>query len=72
MDSEAEIRTTDRVADGREERALRGEALFGDDFSSDEIRDWFDHEREGFYSLYGAARAARLAARGATLRPEYE
>jgi SAM-dependent methyltransferase len=33
-------------------RALRGEILIGDDYSPDEIAQWFDDEREGFFNLY--------------------
>ena len=34
------------------ERALRGEILFGDDFSTEEITQWFEDEREGYFNLY--------------------
>lgn len=39
--------------DQRIERALRGEALYGDDFSAEEIALWFEDEREGYFNLYG-------------------
>jgi SAM-dependent methyltransferase len=31
--------------------ALRGDALYGDDFSEQEIEDWFKEEREGYYNI---------------------
>lgn len=34
------------------ERALRGELLYGDDFSAEEIAQWFDDERDGYFNLY--------------------
>ncbi|MBI2799512.1 MAG: class I SAM-dependent methyltransferase [Gammaproteobacteria bacterium] len=41
------------IVDGREiERALRGDILYGDDFSSVQIARWFDDEREGYFNLY--------------------
>lgn len=43
--------------DPRVLRALAGEALYGDDFSAQEIQTWFEHEREGYFELYyGATR----------------
>ena len=33
-------------------RALRGEILYGDDFSVEEIAQWFEDEREGYFNLY--------------------
>lgn len=42
-------------SDRRTELALRGEALYGDDFSTDEIASWFEDEREGYFDLYGSA-----------------
>ena len=33
------------------ERALRGEILYGDDFTPDEIAQWFEDEREGYFNL---------------------
>ncbi len=38
------------------ERALRGEILYGDDFSLAQIGQWFEDEREGYFNLcYGPA-----------------
>lgn len=34
------------------ERALRGEILYGDDFTAEEIAHWFEDEREGYFNLY--------------------
>ena len=34
------------------ERALRGEILYGDDFTAEEISRWFEDEREGYFNLY--------------------
>lgn len=44
--------------DQRTERALRGEALYGDDFSAEEIALWFEDEREGYFNLYGVTEPA--------------
>jgi SAM-dependent methyltransferase len=33
------------------ERCLRGEKLYGDDFSPSEIEEWFRDEEEGYYNL---------------------
>jgi SAM-dependent methyltransferase len=41
--------------DPRTEMAMGGRALYGDDFSDDEIALWFDDEREGYFDLYGNA-----------------
>lgn len=38
--------------DPRVELALAGQALYGDDFSSAEIAQWFEDEREGYFNLY--------------------
>ena len=32
--------------------ALNGDALYGDDFTLDQINQWFEYEKEGFYNLY--------------------
>ncbi|MDX2132199.1 MAG: class I SAM-dependent methyltransferase [Planctomycetota bacterium] len=40
-----------RVPDPRVARALRGEAIYGDDFSPEEIGAWFEDEREGYANL---------------------
>jgi SAM-dependent methyltransferase len=40
-------------SDLRTEQALRGQALYGDDFSDEEIALWFEGEREGYFDLYG-------------------
>lgn len=37
--------------DHKTERALRGEILYGDDFSAEEIGLWFEDEREGYFNL---------------------
>ena len=34
------------------EQALRGEILYGDDFSAFEISKWFEDERDGYFNLY--------------------
>lgn len=34
------------------EQALRGEILYGDDFSEVEIAEWFESEKEGYFNLY--------------------
>lgn len=39
------------LADPRVESALRGETIYGDDFSPEEIAAWFEDEREGYASL---------------------
>lgn len=39
--------------DLRAELALSGQALYGDDFSAEEIALWFEDEREGYFDLYG-------------------
>ena len=41
--------------DLKTERALRGEILYGDDFSAVEIARWFEDEREGYFNLYYGA-----------------
>ena len=41
--------------DTKTERALRGEILYGDDFSPEEIAQWFEDEREGYFNLYYGA-----------------
>ena len=46
------------TADNRLQRALRGESLFGDDFSLDEITEWFEDEREGYFNLQHEAQEA--------------
>ena len=33
------------------EQAFRGTALYGDDFSAEEIEAWFEDEREGYFNL---------------------
>jgi SAM-dependent methyltransferase len=38
--------------DLRTELALRGEVLYGDDFTAEEIAEWFADEREGYFNLY--------------------
>ena len=38
--------------DLKTELALRGEILYGDDFSAEEIAQWFEDEREGYFNLY--------------------
>lgn len=40
------------AADSRVERALAGLAIYGDDFSADEIDQWFEDERQGYFDLY--------------------
>jgi SAM-dependent methyltransferase len=40
-------------ADPRTEQALGGQALYGDDFSNQEIALWLEDEREGYFKLYG-------------------
>ena len=35
----------------RTEQALRGEILYGDDFSLKEIEQWFEDERDGYFNL---------------------
>lgn len=47
---------TSADVDRRKERALQGDALYGDDFSAEEIALWFEDEREGYFSLYGIAK----------------
>lgn len=42
-------------ADLRTQLALGGRALYGDDFSEEEIALWFEDEREGYFDLYGNA-----------------
>ena len=38
------------------EQALRGEVLYGDDFTAEEIAKWFEDEKDGYFNLYyGAA-----------------
>lgn len=37
--------------DRKTEQALRGEILYGDDFSAEEIAHWFEDEREGYFNL---------------------
>jgi SAM-dependent methyltransferase len=32
--------------------ALNGDVLYGDDFTLDQINQWFEYEKEGFYNLY--------------------
>ena len=49
------------------ERALRGELLYGDDFSTEEIAEWFDDERDGYFNLYYGEAAA-----GAPANDQYE
>lgn len=39
------------TTDPRLERALRGESIYGDDFSPAEISAWFEDEREGYANL---------------------
>lgn len=39
--------------DLRTDRALQGQALYGDDFCAEEIALWFEDEREGYFNLYG-------------------
>ena len=39
------------TSDHKTERALRGEILYGDDFSQEEIAQWFEDEREGYFNL---------------------
>jgi len=51
--------------DLRIELALRGKALYGNDFSDEEIAAWFEDEREGYYELYGDKNASDAA------KPEY-
>lgn len=41
----------------RMDRALKGEALYGNDFSAEEIQQWFESEREGYFNLYGKSDA---------------
>jgi SAM-dependent methyltransferase len=41
----------------RIESALKGEALYGDDFSAEEIEGWFKDEEEGYFNLYYGAGA---------------
>jgi SAM-dependent methyltransferase len=40
--------------DPRTELALAGKALYGDDFSQEEIDAWFRSEQEGYFNLYYA------------------
>jgi SAM-dependent methyltransferase len=44
--------------DAYNDACLRGEQLYGDDFSADEIACWFACEREGFADLWGGTRDA--------------
>ena len=37
--------------DRKTEQALRGEILYGDDFSAEQIALWFEDEREGYFNL---------------------
>ena len=54
-------RTADARPDPRVERALSGQALYGDDFSADEIERWFAAEKEGYYELsYGRQAGATV------------
>ncbi len=39
-------------SDDKIEQALRGETLYGDDFSPEEIARWFEAEKEGYFNLY--------------------
>jgi SAM-dependent methyltransferase len=41
----------------RIDRAFKGQALYGDDFSLEEIQQWFESEREGYFNLYGKPEA---------------
>ncbi len=40
------------IGDLRQEQALAGKALYGNDFTPAEIEDWFNDEREGYFNLY--------------------
>jgi len=40
-----------RILDQRTEQALRGETIYGDDFSAEEIEEWFRDEENGYASL---------------------
>ena len=42
----------DHDAASRTLRGLSGAELYGDDFSADEIAEWFEDEREGYFNLY--------------------
>lgn len=44
--------------DVRHSKALAGEILFGDDFSDDEIAEWFQAEESGYFQLAEADRAS--------------
>ena len=46
----------------REELALSGAALYGDDFSPSEIEAWFNDEREGYFDLYYGHREGQATA----------
>jgi len=41
--------------DRKIEQALRGEVLYGDDFTAEEIAQWFDDEKDGYFNLYYGA-----------------
>lgn len=45
---------TDTENRARIEASLRGETLYGDDFSPDEIRDWFQDEELGYFEIRAA------------------
>lgn len=47
---------TDTLAsDQKTEQGLRGEILYGNDLSDQEIEDWFEDECEEYFSLYYGA-----------------
>jgi SAM-dependent methyltransferase len=47
-----EVNSETANTETRIERALAGETLYGDDFSEEEIAQWFEDEREGYFDLY--------------------
>jgi SAM-dependent methyltransferase len=51
------------------ERALLGQLLYGDDFTPDEIAQWFADEREGYFNLYYGGNKAKAPS---TENYEYE
>ena len=57
---ETGIETLQESDDAKIERFLAGEALYGDDFSPEQIKEWFDDEREGYAGL-GAGDASTYA-----------
>jgi SAM-dependent methyltransferase len=40
------------------EQALRGELLYGDNFSTEQIAQWFEDEKDGYFNLYYGAETA--------------